>query len=66
MFPYARTSKEMNGVLNKIVTFPLEVPIHRGWNGPFNTFSKNVFSKRVSIDQNWPNDQILCMDHYVG
>ena len=39
---------------------------HRGWKGPFNTFSKNIFSKRVSIDQNWPNDQILCMDHYVG
>ena len=39
---------------------------HRGWKGPFNTFSKNIFSKRVSIDQNGPNDQILCMDHYVG
>jgi hypothetical protein len=26
--------------------------IHRGRKGPFNTFSKNIFSKRVSIDQN--------------
>ena len=40
--------------------------LHRGRKGPFNTFSKNIFSKRVSIDQNGPNDQILCMDHYVG
>ena len=40
--------------------------LHRGWKGPFNTFSKNIFSKRASVDQNWPNDQILCMDHYIG
>ena len=38
----------------------------RGWKGPFNTFSKTIFSKKVSIDQNWPNDQILCMDQYLG
>ena len=24
--------------------------VHRGRKGPFNTFSKNIFSKRVSID----------------
>ena len=52
-----------NGPLQQ--TPPL-FPMHRGWKGPFNTFSKNIFSKRVSMDQNWPNDQILCMDHYVG
>ena len=25
---------------------------HRGWKGPFNTFSKNIFSERVYIDKN--------------
>ena len=29
--------------------------VHRGRKGPFNTFSKNVFSKRVSTHQNQPN-----------
>jgi hypothetical protein len=24
--------------------------MHRGQKGPFNTFSKNIFSKRVSVD----------------
>ena len=27
-------------------------PMHRGRKGPFNTFSKNIISKRVSIDKN--------------
>ena len=40
--------------------------IHRGWKGPFNTFSKNIFSKKVSIDQISLRTQILCMDHYIG
>ena len=26
--------------------------MHRGQKGPFNTFSKNIFSKRVSVDPN--------------
>ena len=29
---------------------------HRGRKGPFNTFSKNIFSKLVSIDKNQPNN----------
>ena len=32
---------------------PQHLPIHRGLKGPFNTFSRNTFS-RVYIDQNYP------------
>ena len=31
--------------------------LHRGRKGPFNTFSKNVFSKWVSMNQNYQRTQ---------